>query len=347
MSELAILAYPLTRGLETGRGLERVAQKFTDGLDKARIGYDFYDRGILRNEWKAFFQSFSYLQKLRTASHTRYFAVYPVSAFFAGVLNKRPLVTGVHDLIPFLARGFDNDLKYAVKRFCIRYACQKSDALITGFPSIKEKITELFGVDPKKITVIPYGVDHDHYYPDETVKKVKNRIAFLGEAKRAKGIDSLIRVFKTVRKNLPDATLVLASNGHELEAMKKLAADILPQGSYEFVGFVKEDKMREFYNAADLFVFPSRYGFGLSALEAMACGTPAVLGRCLDSTDFISDEELLADPENTGEMAQKLTALLVDRQKYGQKREFALKKAGEHSWDRMARLYYETCLKAV
>ena len=341
---LGISAYPLSRGLETGRGLERVIQAFTDCLDEKGVTYDFFDRGMIHHEWQALLKAPLFLKRLSRCRNEGYFAVYPVAAIFLLLVGKKPLVTAVHDLIPFLARGYDNAFKYAVKRFCIRWACRKSDVLIVGAPSLKSQIVRLFGVPEEKVFVVPYGVEHHNYYPDNAFPKIKNRIAFLGEAKRAKGMDSLIKAFRVVRRRLPEATLVLASAGRELEAMKRLAENTLPAGSYEFAGFVPENKMREFYNAADLFVFPSRYGFGLSALEAMACGTPALLGSCLDSTDFTDDPELLVDPENSEDIAQKILALLTDRTRHAEKSAQALAVSKQFSWKKMSERYYDICL---
>ena len=336
----------MSRGLETGRGLERVIEEIRLYFLKNNISFDFYEGGLIRNEWKAVFLGLSYLAKLKGAKNGCYFAVYPVSAVFPSFIRKKPLVTAVHDMVPYFVHGYDNGLKYAVKRFCIRHACLHSDHLIVSFSSAKEKIVELFKINPDKITVISYGVDHGAYYPDKT-PKIKNRVAFLGEAKRAKGLDSVIRAFDGVLKKVPDATLVIASNGNELEQMKQLAKETLPAGSYEFAGFIPEEKMREFYNAAHVFVFPSRYGFGLSALEAMACGTPAIIGACLDSLDFIKDPDLLVNPDDTQDLARKISAFLTDRPMHAKKSQEAMEIAKKYSWDRMARQYHETLIKAA
>lgn len=265
---------------------------------------------------------------------------------FPSFLGKKPLITAVHDLIPYFVSGYDKGFKYAIKRWSIKYCCYKSDYLIVPFRSTKEKIVEMFHIPPDKIFVIPYGVDHATYFPDSSIEKKKFRIAFLGEAKRAKGMDSVIKAFRIIKETLPEASLVLASQGNELEQMKTLAKENLPENSYEFVGFVSEGKMREFYNMADVFIYPSHYGFGLSALEAMACGTPVIVGATLDALDFIDDEELLVDPENSYSLAQKVLCLISNREKYKQKSEEGIKTAKKYSWIKMAKDYYIACLMA-
>jgi glycosyltransferase involved in cell wall biosynthesis len=99
--------------------------------------------------------------------------------------------------------------------------------------------------------------------------------------------------------------------------------------------------MRQFYSELDLFLFPSRYGFGMSAVEAMACGTPAITGRTLDSTDFFTHELSLVDPNSPAELAARISLLLTDRQRHAELREWALKRVQSLSWTRMAEKYVE------
>lgn len=352
--KLGICAYPLSKGKETGRGLDRVVDEYCTYLEKNNIEFDFYERGLDRNlkgsastkeEFKTIAFTVSKFFTFRKAQNWCYFGTYPVASFLPILASKKPLVTAVHDLIPFFVHGYDKGIKYAFKRWCIKKSCINSDHLIVPFSSTREKIIEMFGVEADKISVIPYGVSHETYYLDNKVKKIKNQIAFLGEAKRAKGMDSVIKAFKYVLNEVPDAKLVLASQGNELEIMTRLAKEMLPDNSYSFAGFISENKMREFYSSMDLFCFPSRYGFGLSALEAMACGTPAIVGSTLDALDFIKDSDLLVDPENEKELARKIIKLLQNRELHKNKCDEAIKIASHYSWEKMSAAYYEVCCK--
>ena len=205
----------------------------------------------------------------------------------------------------------------------------------------------MFRVNPDKITVIPHGVNPQTYYPDPDIKKITNQISYLGEAKRSKGMDSIIKAFQLVLKKKPEATLKLASKCNELEKMKKLASELLPAGSYEFVEFVPENKMRTFYNQSDIFVFPSRYGFGLSSLEAMACGTPSIVGDTLDAKEIYTDKDIIVNPDNHEDLADKILNLLNDRALYNNKREEAITLAKQFHWDEICERYFQVCLNAA
>ncbi len=341
LKSIGLSAFPLSKGHSTGRGLERVIAELASGLDLIGQSYGFYDRGIIRNEFAAVGQAAGYLFDLRARHHDVWFAVYPVAGIFPILARKRPVVTGVYDLIPFLAAGYDNALKYFIKRRCIAFSCRHSDGLIVPFSSTAKQIVEMFGVPEDRIEVIPLGIDHSRFFCDDTIAKRKLRIGFLGEAKRAKGLDTAILAFAQVVKTIPEAFLVIASDGNEIEEMKELAHKTIPPDRYQFVGFLPEEELRRFYTELDLFLFPSRYGFGMSAIEAAACGTPAIVGRTLDSTDFFTDDLSLVDPNSPENLANQILLLLTHRDRYVALRKWGLASVQSLSWTHMAERYVE------
>jgi glycosyltransferase involved in cell wall biosynthesis len=105
-----------------------------------------------------------------------------------------------------------------------------------------------------------------------------------------------------------------------------------------FPGFIPEHELPLWYNAADLFVYPSLYeGFGLPPLEAMACGTPVVVSSASSLPEVVGDAGILVDPHRPEEWTEALfllcqdAALRVDLGWRGQQR------AQQFSWTRMAR----------
>src|SRR5262249_16511504 len=177
--------------------------------------YCFYDRGVIRNELVAVSLAGSFLASILRPRHDLWFGIYPVAGIFPILARKCPVVTGVYDLIPFLAPGYDNSIKYFIKRLCIEFACRSSDGLIVPFSSKAKQIVNMFGIPDDRIEVIPLGIDHGRFFCDDGVEKRRLRIGFLGEAKRAKGLDTAILAFSRVVRVLPEAFLVIASNGNE------------------------------------------------------------------------------------------------------------------------------------
>ena len=103
-----------------------------------------------------------------------------------------------------------------------------------------------------------------------------------------------------------------------------------------FSGFVAEAELPERYAGATVMVFPSHYGFGLSTLEAMACGTPVVGVRTLDAPEFFADAGLLAEPNDPASLAACLLQVLTDPQVQAEQREKSLARARIFSWSRTA-----------
>ena len=101
-------------------------------------------------------------------------------------------------------------------------------------------------------------------------------------------------------------------------------------------GYISEQELPDYYATATTMVFPSRCGFGLSTLEAMACGTPVVVARALDAPEFIGDAGLLSDPDSPEDLAQHLIRALTDARLRAELSAKGMARAKEFSWARMA-----------
>jgi mannosylfructose-phosphate synthase len=156
-------------------------------------------------------------------------------------------------------------------------------------------ITKDYGVPADKVRLIPPGYDDRRFFPvsDASRAAIRRRLGFkgrvilaLGRLARNKGYDLLIQAFTLVAKRHPDAILHLAVGGSSLNADEKRLLEELRElagrGGYAdrivFDSFVAEDDLADYYRAADMFVLCSRYEpFGMTAIEAMACGAPTVV----------------------------------------------------------------------
>jgi glycosyltransferase involved in cell wall biosynthesis len=105
-----------------------------------------------------------------------------------------------------------------------------------------------------------------------------------------------------------------------------------------FSGFVPAEDLPLWYNAADLFVYPSIYeGFGLPALEAMACGTAVITSTASSLPEVVGKAGKLVDPTDTEALATAMEQVLGDREMQEQMQAAGLVQAAGFSWEKAAR----------
>jgi mannosylfructose-phosphate synthase len=192
----------------------------------------------------------------------------------------------------------ENERKYNFKR---RIREEKAiydecDAIIATTPQQRDL---LMGGDydtPRdKIYVVPPGYDDARFFPvslatRDALKKEKGyegRIVLaLGRMAHNKGYDLLIRAMRPVCERVEDARLLLAVGATEpstrereqIQELKDIAAELNLTDRVVFRDYIEDDELADYYRLADVFALSSRYEpFGMTAVEAMACGTPAVV----------------------------------------------------------------------
>ena len=169
------------------------------------------------------------------------------------------------------------------------------DQVIATTPDQLDMIVKDYGVDPAQVHMIPPGYDDNRFYPVSAASRdaIRQRLSFngrvvlaIGRLARNKGYDLLIDAFSLVAPRIDGAVLHLAVGGTELSPkeqtlLDELKAQVSRLGLTErvvFSGYVADADLADYYRAADVFVLSSRYEpFGMTAIEAMACGTPTVV----------------------------------------------------------------------
>ncbi len=167
--------------------------------------------------------------------------------------------------------------------------------VIATTPPQLDLITQEYGIPADKVRMIPPGYDDTRFFPvgEASRAAIRRRLGFegkvvfaLGRLARNKGYDLLIDAFSVLARREPEAVLHLAVGGEQLnpreiallDELKARAAATGHAGRIRFGGFVAEADLPDYYRAADLFVLCSRYEpFGMTAIEAMASGTPTIV----------------------------------------------------------------------
>ncbi|MCL5952865.1 MAG: glycosyltransferase family 4 protein [Chloroflexi bacterium] len=259
-----------------------------------------------------------------------------------------PTVITVHDLAFLLYPRF-------LTRDSARYygqvdqAARSADHIIAVSESTKRDTVRLLGVPEEKISVI-YEAAHPLFTPitnEEAISRVRNRyhlpptfILFVGTIEPRKNIPTLLRAFKRLRDNYKStATLAIAGNrGWLVEEVDGVIEELKLGDAVRCLGGVPNEELVYLYNAARLFVLPSFYeGFGLTPLEAMACGTPVVVSNTSSLPEVVGDAGWLINPEDVEGLTVAMYRGLTDENLRREMRSKGLRRAQTFSWERTAR----------
>lgn len=169
------------------------------------------------------------------------------------------------------------------------------DEVIATTPPQVDVIVNEYGAPAEHVHMIPPGYDDNRFFPVSVASRnsLRRRLGYegkvvlaVGRLARNKGYDLLIDAFSVVAPRIPDAVLRLAVGGTRLNANEKaILAELKKRvrryklgARVKFTGFISDRDLANHYRAADVFVLSSRYEpFGMTAIEAMACGTPTVV----------------------------------------------------------------------
>jgi glycosyltransferase involved in cell wall biosynthesis len=134
------------------------------------------------------------------------------------------------------------------------------------------------GIAPERIVVVYPGVDSVHYSPDPATPRFDPpSFVYVGRLKRYKGVEILIDALAIARRERPDLTVDIAGNGDDRPRLERIARDRGVADAVRFRGFVDEAAKLSLLRGAVANVFPSpKEGWGITVMEAAACGTPSL-----------------------------------------------------------------------
>ncbi len=229
-----------------------------------------------------------------------------------------PYVLQAHGSVPVLGKRV---LKQAYDRLWGRRILSDASKLI----AVSEMEAEHYrasGVAEEQITVVPNAIDLSLFsaLPEKGVFKRKHGMAdkrmvlFLGRIAPVKGIDLLIRAFALLLKEVGDVSLVIAGpDDGDLSSLKNLTRELKVEGRVLFPGALHGRAKLEAYVDAEVYVLPSVYDiFGITVLEALACGTPVIVtDRCGIAGDIKDRAGIVVSREERA-LKEAMSDLLAD-----------------------------------
>jgi glycosyltransferase involved in cell wall biosynthesis len=257
----------------------------------------------------------------------------------------------VHDLIPYnfpeLYRI--NQFRRKIKMELVRKIAVSSDLIFTVSESSRKDIQRFWGVPREKISVVYEAVDTDSFtcQANDRIEKIKFKhnlpqryLLYIGGIDARKNVPVLLEAYARMIEQIDDTGLVIAGkidNQKEYpELLKKIAALRLAD-KIRLTGFIADADLPAVYSGAQATVFPSRYeGFGLPALESLACGTPLVASKRSAIPEVVGEIAVYCNIESPEDLAEAMKRVAGDD---SLKERFRIEgpiRAGKFSWDRVS-----------
>jgi glycosyltransferase involved in cell wall biosynthesis len=223
---------------------------------------------------------------------------------------------------------------HLLERFAVP-AVYRRRTLVTIAPSSRDELLRAYRADPTLVSVVDNGVD-DGFTPGGQ-RAAEPLVVAVVRLMPQKGVDRLLRTFALVRERVGGARLAVVGAGPEHDRLVALASTLGLDDVVDFVGWVTPAELVDWYRRAWVVASASRReGYGLTLLEAAACGTPGVASHIPGHIDAVVDgvTGLLGDDE--AELADALVRVLTDDDQRARLAAGALEHSRQHRWDRTA-----------
>ena len=211
----------------------------------------------------------------------------------------------------------------------------EADSIITVSRNMKKQLIERYRADERKISVIYNGIDYSRF-PGITRKGNRKIVLFLGRLTNQKGPSFFLQTAEKVLRKEPDALFVVCGQGEKMPQLITEAFELGIMDHVVFTGYLSEEELVRAYEMADVYVMPSvAEPFGITALEAIASGTPSIVSKNAGVTERIRNC-LKVDYWDTLDMANKIIGVLRYDVLRDCVRKNALEELRDLSWDRVA-----------
>ena len=226
-----------------------------------------------------------------------------------------PQVTVIHDVLPL-----HYPVEYPRQQYYFRHyvpaVLRASRRIVVSSESTRRDLRRFYpSVPDDRMRVVPPGINLERFSPGVPASPPKRPYAlFLGNVLPHKNLARLVEAFAEATKD-SDAMLVIRGSGRR-DNVEPVRARIDHCGigaRVDWTPYADGAALPDLYRGARMLMLPSLYeGFGMTALEAMACGTPVITSRASSMPEVVGDAALLVDPERTDDIAAAMARLFRD-----------------------------------
>jgi len=301
---------------------------------------------LSRNLSKVWFEQVSFPR----GCHSERVDLRHVPYFASPLTGGDTTVVTVHDLIPLILPAYRGSPLVRAYTRLVAAGARRAAAIVTDSECSRRDILRLLRVEPARTHVV-YLAAQEIFKPvsdDGVLTQVRKKyslperyVLYLGGLDQRKNLGTLFAAYAAMNPDLrDDAPLVIAGSPPRRDSdffpdPRRLAEEHEVQDRVTFVGWVAEEDKPALYSGAALFVFPSLYeGFGLPVLEAMSCGTAALVSDAASLPEIAGEGAMLFDPNRPEELAEDMSVLLGDEHRRAELAAHGRERAQLFSWEK-------------
>lgn len=234
---------------------------------------------------------------------------------------SRKLIVTIHDLIHLkFPQYLPNRLAYVYAWVMMKFDCIRADKIFTVSKFTKQDLQSTLHAKGDKIAITYNTIERCFKKrEEEAVRYLRNKygisqnnriVLYVGNIKPHKNVKRLVEAFQEIHKE--DITLVLVGKSfRKTEKDRLLQNCCVDRKRVVMTGVVSKSELVDWYNLADVFVFPSLYeGFGIPPLEAMACGTPVVCSASSSLPEIVGDAAVMVKPRDVNSIQRGIQRVL-------------------------------------
>ncbi|MPM03333.1 N-acetyl-alpha-D-glucosaminyl L-malate synthase [bioreactor metagenome] len=239
--------------------------------------------------------------------HAHYASSY---GLLGALCNYHPYILSLwgSDILLFPKEGL-------VQKNIIKYNLKKADKILSTSRYMRDEANIY---TKKDIDITPFGIDVELFRNREIRKNDEIIIGIVKSLEKIYGIEYLIQAFSNIIKKYPEKgiRLEIVGEGTQKNSLKNLVHKLNVEESVKFLGSMTQEKVADFYNKIHIAVFPSiSESFGVSVLEAQACGVPVIVSdiKAFEETTIIGESSLVCKVKNSKSIEFELEKLLLDK----------------------------------
>lgn len=276
--------------------------------------------------------------------------------------TDKPVVVTCHDLINILyPENLQSSVRLPIISDCLgRYSIEGmkyADAIVAVSSETAKNIDRVLNIDPARVTIIPNAVNPlFHPLPNKQSHAFRHQfnvpsdtfcLLNVGGNHPRKNLIAILKVLNILKQRGLSVQFWKISDDFTDEDKRFIQTHGL-KDSINYLGYLDKPTLVQAYNAADVLVAPSFHeGFGITLLEAMACGTPVITSNVSAMPEVVDDAGILVDPNNSQAIADAVCRLQSNSTYYQGLGEKGLKRVESFTWEKVAEQMTEVYEKVL